>query len=380
MKRLLCLILVLLLVPSAQAEEYVYPVYEVIGGQGWLFSTPDGSGMENVLLVLPEGTRVIAGESRGMVLVSTQEGYCGYMRGDFLQDTGETVTWNYPLEESKVNAKEDIDICYITIAENAVLREEIGEYPAAVFRGEATHDTDALLTLLLGEGYREEKSEWSGDIKYTETGALEPWESKSVYIYEDGSLHFYDPSVSGERGGEYEPPCLNMLPDESVLILKGLLQAYFTGGETDYVGNARRITERWSYADRWMTDAEYRDFMYGHDLHYFEFEHRSNSGLSILGDSLFAGVGVNGLNGFTLNWHDFSESSQTMTPMPLTDAVKLANSTRLAPATLLYADLVYSNRVTENGEYNLCWYLATDAGNYVVDCVLQKHVCDSYEY
>ena len=44
------------------------------------------------------------------------------------------------------------------------------------------------------------------------------------------------------------------------------------------------------------------------------------------------------------------------------------------------ADLVYSNWLTGSEVYNISWYLCTSNGNYVVDCVLGKHMCDSYEY
>ena len=44
------------------------------------------------------------------------------------------------------------------------------------------------------------------------------------------------------------------------------------------------------------------------------------------------------------------------------------------------AGLIYSNWLTNSDEYNLCWRLGTSDGNYIVDCVLKKHMCDSYEY
>ena len=58
----------------------------------------------------------------------------------------------------------------------------------------------------------------------------------------------------------------------------------------------------------------------------------------------------------------------------------MANSSRLSPAVLLGAELVYSNRLTTDDQYNLSWFLITSKGNYVVDCVLNNHICDSYEY
>ena len=66
--------------------------------------------------------------------------------------------------------------------------------------------------------------------------------------------------------------------------------------------------------------------------------------------------------------------------MPLNEAITMANSTRESDTVLYYAGLIYSNWLSENDDYNLCWYLLTSKGNYVVDCVLKKHMCDSYEY
>ena len=66
--------------------------------------------------------------------------------------------------------------------------------------------------------------------------------------------------------------------------------------------------------------------------------------------------------------------------MPLDEAISLADSTRERDTVLYLADLVYSNWLTGSEVYNLSWYLCTSNGDYVVDCVLGKHMCDSYEY
>jgi len=269
------------------------------------------------------------------------------------------------------------DTQWIRIPEDFAAGEwETGPYTAGYVRGGSEADIAALASGLLGPDYIENEN---GTLLEAKDGEI--WEIRRMDVdSETGEISYWDPLVSSERGAEYEPPMMNMLPEESVLILKGLLSQYFTNGETDRVGKARLIQERWSYADRWMTDEEYRKYMYDRDLHYFNFEHVSPSGLSILGDSISASVGVNGLNGFDLTWHNFKGSSESIAPISLEKAVSMANSTRLAKATLLYADLVYSNWVTENEEYNLSWYLVTDQGSYVVDCVELKHKCDSYEY
>lgn len=97
-------------------------------------------------------------------------------------------------------------------------------------------------------------------------------------------------------------------------------------------------------------------------------------------DYVFANVGVDGLSFVDIGWHDYTASAETICPMSLSEALKMANSTREAPCTLLYAGLVYSNRLTGNDTQNLSWLLLTDRGTYIVDCVLRKHQCDSYEY
>ncbi|MBQ4158092.1 MAG: hypothetical protein IJD86_08140 [Clostridia bacterium] len=366
----------------ALADVHSYPVYKVDGRPALLYPSSEWRPMDEVICGLDAGTKVIASlDANDMLLVSTKDGICGWMMKGLLKFTGEYASVDYVLNEDRVSKREDVHISYITIDEKAVLREDIGTYPKTMHKGERAHDVNALLKSLLGENYvQKPRSEWSNSTEYVSNDSVEPWETKSVHIYDDGEFWFYDPSVSSERGAEYQPPMMNMLPEESVLILKGLLSQYFTNGETDRVGKARLIQERWSYADRWMTDEEYRKYMYDRDLHYFNFEHVSPSGLSILGDSISASVGVNGLNGFDLSWHNFMESSESIAPISLEEAVSMANSTRMAKATLLYADLVYSNWVTENEEYNLSWYLVTDQGSYVVDCVELKHKCDSYEY
>lgn len=384
MKRKTCLMLVLCLALSlfSMSLAETYPVYEVVGRPAILYPRSEWTSMDESIGGLEMHTKVIAGsETNGMLLVSTKDGICGWMMKDLLKKTGEQATVDYVLDESRISKREDVHINYITIDEKADLLTDYGVYPKTVYRGERTHDVNALLTSLLGENYvQKPRSEWADSTDYVSNADAEPWETKSVHVYDDGEIWYFDPSVSSERGGEYEPPMMNMLPEESALIAKGLLSKYFTNGETDSIDKTRFIQERWSYADRWMTDEEYRQFMYNRDLHYFTFEHLAPSGLSILGDSIRASVGVNGLNGFDLSWHNFSESEETVSPIPLEDAVKMANSTRMAKATLLYADLVYSNWLTESDEYNLSWYLLTDQGSYVVDCVLLKHKCDSYEY
>ena len=377
---ILIVLLICALMTGALAETYAE--YEVIADGVFLTKTPEMNGLESIILSVKRGEKVLGiAEEENAILIVMENGLCGYMEKEHLKHTGKSKEMEVSAEEFAVSNRQDMGIFLIDVDEKAELFTDTGRYPRTVTLGESTHDVQKLLTLLLGDKYvHKERGEWSQSDEYVAQVGVNPWETRSVHVYDDGSIWFYDPAVSGERGGEYEPPNMNMLPDDSVLIAKGLLAAYFPNGETDFVGKARLVSERWSYADRWMTDAEYREFMYGCKLHYFNFEHRTEQGIAILGDSILASVGINGLNGFDLSWHEYEESTEEIVPMPLKDAIRMADSSRAAEATLLYANLVYSNWLTESNEYNLSWYLLTDRGTYVVDCVLNRHKCDSYEY
>ena len=279
---------------------------------------------------------------------------------------------------------------WISIAENAYLPDESvssAAYPASVTFHEQVYDLSHLLTALLGEGYSlQERSEYDYADEYRSAGGSEPWEWRTVRIYDKeyeysfGSFSYSNPWVHGERGGEYEAPQMNMLPDESLVLCRALLDGIIPEEWLGHVNRTRWIRDRWSYSDRWMTDGEYADWCRQQKSHYVTFDHLTEEGIPMTADYVFANVGVDGLSFVDINWHDYTASAETICPMSLSEALKMANSTREAPCTLLYAGLVYSNWLTGNDTQNLSWLLLTDSGTYIVDCVLRKHQCDSYEY
>ncbi len=278
---------------------------------------------------------------------------------------------------------------WITLADNAVLPGEealCAQYPSTLTRGARSIDLDTLLPALLGEDFLHlERNEYSSADEYRSANGSEPWEYRHVYVYDEEpmqfeSLSYYNPWVCGERGGEYSAPAMNMLPDESMTLCRGLLEDILPQEWLSSVSPIRSLRDRWALSDRWMTDEEYARFLKEQKRHYFVFDHLSDCGLPILGEQVLATVGVDGLSGLSIQRHSFSESEEAISPMPLDEALVLANSTRSARCTLLYAGLTYSNWLTGDDTYHLSWYLVTDAGNYVVDCVLRQHLCDSYEY
>ena len=280
---------------------------------------------------------------------------------------------------------------WISVAENAYLPDESAwsvSYPASVLMGEQIYDLNHLLTTLLGEDYLlKERGEYDDADEYRSAEGDEPWEYRTVRIYDDEwarsfacSFSYSNPWVHGERGGEYQAPDMNMMPAESLLLCRALLKGVIPDEWMEHVNQTRLIRDRWDYSDRWMTDEEYAAFCREQKSHYILFDHVTEDGLPITSDKVFANVGVDGLSFLDINWRDYIASEEAIYPMPLKEALEMANSTRSRACTLLYADLVYSDWLTENDTQNLSWRLITDGGTYLVDCVLKKHKCDTYEY
>lgn len=280
---------------------------------------------------------------------------------------------------------------WITVAENASLPDEAAAaalYPASVTLGQQVYDLPYLLNTLLGEGYYlTERGEYDYADEYRSAEGKEPWEYRTVRVYDDewartlgASFSYSNPWVTGERGGEYEAPPMNMMPDESLFLCRALLDGIVPDEWLEHVNETRWLRDRWDYSDRWMTDEEYKAYCYERKSHYITFSHLTEAGLPIQGDMVFANVGVDGLSFVDISWRETAESAELTAPLPLDEALTMANSTRSAPCTLLCARLVYSNWLTGDDTYNLSWHLTTDAGAYIVDCVQKKHMCDSYEY
>lgn len=383
------LMAMLALALCVQAVAETYPIYEVIVRPALLRKTPALSTVSPtedplVICTVPINSKVlVAAEKDGWCLVYTQEKLTGYMQKDDLKPTGTTYDTDFAITADKISGNR-ADIQYISIDPQAMLpdkSEVLREYPTTLSRGDLDYDLESLLNALLGEGYEKiPRDEYAYQDEYQSRDESKPY--RYVYIDDETSaIHYYDAMVTGERSGEYQPPHMNMLPDESLSLCRSLLTGIVDPAWLEHPSTARRILERWSYLDRWMTDSEYVELMRDMNRHYFTFEHRTADGICILDDDVTAAVGVNGLDTLVVNRHEFTVDDGTYAaPISLDDAVALANTTRSSPTVLLYAQLVYSNRVTQSDEFNLSWYLVTSEGNYVVDCVLRKHVCDSYEY
>lgn len=380
----LALILALGVCLTAGAE--TYPVYKVTVRPAWLFSKADYSAEDIIRTVPMDSLVLVAEKSERVSLVYTKEGLFGYMNSDYIQPTGKEYTVDFAITPDKISENEDRmrEMRLISTDPYAVLPDTETlqrTYPATLVQGRQAYDLDGLLNTLLGEGYiRQERTSGFAEDAYESRDSEKPY--RYIHVYDDtGELSYYDSMVSGERDGEYQPPRMNMPKSESEEICRALLKDVLPSDWLAHRGVAWDTRERWGGEDRWLTDAEYKKSILNTDLHWFEFEHWTEDGIAIYGDRILAAVGVNGLDRITMNWHEYRIETETQIElMPLDEALSMANRTRKSEAVLLYAAPVYSNWLTGDDRFNLSWLLVMNKGDYIVDCVLKEHKCDSYEF
>ena len=380
----LALILALGVCLTAGAE--TYPVYKVTVRPAWLFSKADYSAEDIIRTVPMDSLVLVAEKSERVSLVYTKEGLFGYMNSDYIQPTGKEYTVDFAITPDKISENEDRmrEMRLISTDPYAVLPDTETlqrTYPATLVQGRQAYDLDGLLNTLLGEGYiRKERTSGFAEDAYESRDSEKPY--RYIRVNDDtGELSYYDSMVSGERGGEYQPPRMNMPKSESEEICRALLKDVLPSDWLAHRGVAWDTRERWGGEDRWLTDAEYKKSILNTDLHWFEFEHWTEDGIAIYGDRILAAVGVNGLDRIMMNWHEYRIETETQIElMPLDEALSMANRTRKSEAVLLYAAPVYSNWLTGDDRFNLSWLLVTNKGDYIVDCVLKEHKCDSYEF
>ena len=380
----LALILALGVCLTAGAE--TYPVYKVTVRPAWLFSKADYSAEDIIRTVPMDSLVLVAEKSERVSLVYTKEGLFGYMNSDYIQPTGKEYTVDFAITPDKISENEDRmrEMRLISTDPYAILPDAETlqrTYPATLVQGRQAYDLDGLLNTLLGEGYiRQERTSGFAEDAYESRDSEKPY--RYIHVYDDtGELSYYDSMVSGERDGEYQPPRMNMPKSESEEICRALLKDVLPSDWLAHRGVAWDTRERWGGEDRWLTDAEYKKSILNTDVHRFEFEHWTEDGIAIYGDRILAAVGVNGLDGIMMNWHEYRIETETQIElMPLDEALSMANRTRKSEAVLLYAAPVYSNWLTGDDRFNLSWLLVMNKGDYIVDCVLKEHKCDSYEF
>ena len=116
--------------------------------------------------------------------------------------------------------------------------------------------------------------------------------------------------------------------------------------------------------------------------HVHLFERQTDKGINIVDGGTKVVIGRDGISDLVVDCSQYTNNGTApITPMSLEEA--LITASRIChnnSTSLVYAEIVYSNRVSGNDNFNLSWYIVTTRGNYVVDCVTKTAVCDVDTY
>ena len=354
-----------------------YPVFKVVIKGSFLRSESEYG--ENIIASFQEGDEVIVlKEYSFFSLVYTQDGLFGYVDCNNIVPTGEYKKLDIDPSLVKISSREDA-VTALAVDSNAILPDDAvlnQSYPVTLIRSTDSNYQQELLPVLLGKNYK--KTEDSDDqIQYESTDPSMPnryvWITKS-----NGNLWFYDSMVTGERGGEYKAPSMNMTPEESLPIAQKKA-AEILGEDRVFLPSQSWLKQlHIGYGDETVYNRATRE----DNAHVHLFERQTEKGINILDGGTKVRIGVNGISDLYIDCSKYAISDSTSAkPISLDEALKAAGKICYNNTTIvLYAELVYSNRVTGNDNFNLSWYLVTNKGNYVVDCVTKNAVCDVYTY
>lgn len=341
-----------------------FPLYEVVIKGSYLRSEPEVG--YNIITGLDYGsTVVVLKEFSFFSLVYTQDGLYGYVNCSSIEPTGETQRLSIDPESVVVSSPEDVEN-KISVGPDTVIPDDIvinNSYPATLVRNIDIDFRQKVLTALLGKDYKS-----YGSTEYESTDPSIPY--RTVRIDEkNGSIWFYDAMVTGDRDGEYQAPKMNMLPDESLPI------AQKKAAEIVGVERVAIPSQSWMKYLRVSCSSadEYETAFRETDSHTFVFERQIYDGVFILNGGVKVTIGVNGISEMTIDCSNYEPAgTDVQKPISLDEALKIANKACDYSAMLIYADIVYSNYVTGDDRYNLSWYLVTDKGVFVVDCVKKE--------
>lgn len=341
-----------------------FPIYKVVIKGEYLRSEPEVG--YNIITGLDYGsTVVVLKELSFFSLVYTQDRLYGYVNCSSIEPTGETQRLSIDPESVVISSPEDVEN-KISVGPDTVIPDDIvinNSYPATLVRNIDIDFRQKMLTALLGKNYKS-----YGSTEYESTDPSIPY--RTVRIDEkNGSIWFYDAMVTGERDGEYQAPKMNTLPEESLPIAQKKA-AEIVGAERVAIPS-----QSWMKYLRasCSSAAEYETAFRETDSHTFVFERQIYDGVYILDGGVKVTIGMNGIAEMTIDCSNYEPAgTDVQKPISLDEALKIANKACDYSAVLIYADIVYSNYVTGDDRYNLSWYLVTDKGVFVVDCVKKE--------
>ena len=355
-----------------------YPVYEVAIKGAVLRSEPEVR--EDIIITgLDEGSSVTVLEDKGeWVLIYTDDEQLGYTQKENLRATGKYNRLSISIP-TKITSNNDNDINKIAVSSDAVLpgNDVLSQsYPATLLRSIDSNYQKNLLPVLLGDNYKM-THESDDQIQYESTDSSKPnryvWITKS-----NGSLWFYDAMVTGERGGEYQAPQMNMLPEESISLARDKATSILGADRVAIASQSWMKQLHLSFEDQSVYERATREM----SSHVHLFERQTDKGINIVDGGTKVVIGRDGISDLVVDCSQYtSNGTAPITPMSLEEALITASRICHNDSTsLVYAEIVYSNRVSGNDNFNLSWYLVTTRGNYVVDCVTKTAVCDVDTY
>lgn len=341
-----------------------FPIYKVVIKGEYLRSEPEVG--YNIITGLDYGsTVVVLKELSFFSLVYTQDRLYGYVNCSSIEPTGETQRLSIDPESVVISSPEDVEN-KISVGPDTVIPDDIvinNSYPATLVRNIDIDFRQKVLSALLGKNYKS-----YGSTEYESTDPSIPYRTARI-DEKNGSIWFYDAMVTGVRDGEYQAPKMNMLPDESLPIAQKKA-AEIVGAERVAIPSQswmKYLRVSCSSADEYET--AFRET----DSHTFVFERQIYDGVYILNGGVKVTIGVNGISEMTIDCSNYEPAgTDVQKPISLDEALKIANKACDYSAVLIYADIVYSNYVTGDDRYNLSWYLVTDKGVFVVDCVKKE--------
>lgn len=355
-----------------------YPIYEVVIKGAFLRNKPEVSE-DSIIDGLDYGSTVIVVEDLGeWVRVFTEHEQLGYTQKEMLKETGKTKTMFISIPENVSSGSENTTN-KIAISSDATLPDAgilNQSYPATLIRSADPDYQQQLVTSLLGSNYKKD-SDSDTEIMYSSTDPSLPY--RYIWINKtNNELWFNDAMVTGERGGEYKAPQMNMLPEESIALAQEKAAAIVGQDRVSIPSQSGLLQLHISLKDQATYERATREM----DAHVHVFERRTDKNISILDGGVKVRIGVNGISDLMIDCSKYTNSgSGTIAPITLDEALIIASGICYNhETTVLYAELVYSNWCTENDNFNLSWYIVTNRGNYVVDCVTKTAKCDVYTY
>lgn len=372
--------------PVAYAEESTdsasyseeYPIYKIVVRPAFLRNEMEVSGSSIVTTLSLEDTVLVLKDYGTWYLVCAQDEMIGFVHHGDIEATGEFQRADIQMSNIQP-AGHEVMRGKILLESDTVLPDTdklISSYPSTLVRQTDSDYQEQLLPVLLGKNYRTTE-DTDLTIRYASSDPLLPYRYARVNKT-TGRIWFYDSMVTGERDGEYAAHQMNTTFEESLQIAQKQASKML-GYECVAIPSQSWL--EYLRIEYESSDAESERIMREMDAHTFVFERLTDEGISVLDGGVSVTIGKNGISELVIDSSKYGiDGENSIVPISIEETLLIVDQIRYSPTVLVYAELTYSNWITEDDRYNLSWYLVTTNGNYVVDCVIKEAVCDRNTY